>query len=102
MFGMPLTTFQREVARILAKNRNPDSHIAGGAVINRDEASLRFSDDLDIFHDVAAMVAASAEADAEALRAAGLSIDWQHRGEAVIKAIVSREGNQVRLDWTND
>jgi hypothetical protein len=36
--------------------------IAGGAVINRRETGLRYSDDLDIFHDVAASVAASAEA----------------------------------------
>jgi hypothetical protein len=56
---MPLTLFQRAVARVLAANRNPESHVAGGAVINRGEAGLRISDDLDIFHDVAASVAAS-------------------------------------------
>jgi hypothetical protein len=44
---MPLTAFQRTVARLLAGNRNPESHLAGGAVINRADASLRFSDDLD-------------------------------------------------------
>ena len=46
---MPLTPFQREVARVLATNRNPESHIAGGAVINRGESGLRISDDLDIW-----------------------------------------------------
>jgi hypothetical protein len=32
---MPLTPFQREVVHLLAANRNPESHVAGGAVINR-------------------------------------------------------------------
>src|SRR5208282_410560 len=51
---MPLTPFQKGVARVLIANRTPESHIAGGAVINRAETGLRFSDDLDIFHDLAA------------------------------------------------
>ena len=59
---MPLTPYQREVAQLLAKHRNPESHVAGGAVINRGEVGVRISDDLDIFHDLAAAVAASAEA----------------------------------------
>ena len=54
---MPLTPFQRGVAQILAKHRNPESHVAGGAVINRGEGGVRISDDLDIFHDLAASVA---------------------------------------------
>jgi hypothetical protein len=38
--------------------------VARGAVINRDARSPRFSSDLDIFHDAAASVAASAEVQA--------------------------------------
>ena len=63
---MPLTPFQREIARLLAKHRNPESYVAGGAVINRGTDGVRISDDLDIFHDLAASVATSAEADAKA------------------------------------
>ena len=48
---MPLTDFQKGVARLIATNRKPESHIAGGAVLNRGEAALRISNDLDIFHD---------------------------------------------------
>ena len=43
---MPLTEFQRGVARLIAVNRSPESHMAGGAVLNRgaeDSASLRIS-----------------------------------------------------------
>src|SRR5947207_2948122 len=99
---MPLTAFQREVARILAVHRNPDSHFARGAVINRAAASLRYSDDLDIFHDVAQIVAACAEADAKALREAGYSIEWALRQEGFFRAEASRGEDRVRLDWTND
>ncbi len=99
---MPLTAFQREVAHALAKHRNPESHIAGGAVINRGEAGLRYSDDLDIFHDLAASVAASAEADAQALREAGCTVEWTLRGEGLFKAEVSRGEDRLRLDWTTD
>jgi hypothetical protein len=42
---MPLTA--REVARTLAAHRNPESHVAGGAVINRAETSYRYSDVLE-------------------------------------------------------
>lgn len=99
---MPLTEFQKRVARLLAKNRNPESHLAGGAVIQRGPDGLRFSDDLDIFHDVAAIVAASADADAKVLQEAGFSVVWLHRGEGFIKALVSQDSDQLRLDWTND
>ncbi len=44
-----------------------DSYVAGATVINLDEATPRFSDDLDIFHEAEEAVARSAEADAAAL-----------------------------------
>jgi len=99
---MPLTPFQREVARLLAANRSPESHIAGGAAINRGEAGLRFSDDLDIFHDVAASVIASAEFDAKVLQTAGYTVDWTLRGASIMKGLVSRGESRLRLDWTFD
>jgi hypothetical protein len=99
---MPLTAFQKRVARLLAVNRNPESHVAGGAVINRGEGGVRFSDDLDIFHDAAASVAASAQADAKALQDAGLSVEWTLRGEGMFQAVASGADDRVRLDWTTD
>lgn len=99
---MPLTPFQREVARILAKHRNPESYVAGGAVINRGPGGVRVSDDLDIFHDIAASVAVSAEVDARALREAGYALKWTLQGEAIFRAEVTRGDDRVRLDWTSD
>ncbi|HMC66943.1 MAG TPA: hypothetical protein VKI65_18545 [Gemmataceae bacterium] len=57
---MPLTPLQKDVLRVLASNRNPESHVAGGAVINRLAGSPRYSADLDLFHDVAERVGATA------------------------------------------
>ncbi len=99
---MPLTPFQKGVARIIAKHRNPDSHVAGGAVINRGESGVRISDDLDIFHDLAAIVAASAETDAQALCEAGYAVEWTLRGEGIYRAVVRRDEYRLRLDWTTD
>jgi hypothetical protein len=99
---MPLTLFQKEVARILAAHRNPESHVAGGAVINRSDASLRYSDDFDIFHDAAQSVAACAQIDAKALIGAGYTVTWALRQLGYHKAEVSRGDDQVRLDWTTD
>ena len=104
---MPLTGFQRGVARLLATNRKPESHVAGGAVLNRN-GGLRISDDLDIFHDLLTIsqnapevVGVYAEADEQLLKMAGYSIEWVSRSH-VYKAIVSNGDEHVRLDWTTD
>lgn len=106
---MPLTEFQKGVARFIAANRTLESHVAGGAVINRGEAGLRISDDLDIFHDAsesgltaAQRVAACADADERLLREAGYSVEWMMRGAGLFRALVHRGEDHVRLDWTTD
>ncbi len=97
------------MARVIAANRKPDSHIAGGAVINRGDGAARISDDLDIFHDTltinqnaAEIVNASADADEKLLKEAGYSVDWLLRQGAIVKAVVSRGNDHVRLEWTSD
>ena len=99
---MPLTDFQKRVARLIATNRSPGSHIAGGAVINRGESALRISKDLDIFQDAAEIVASCAEADERLLKEAGYSVEWEARGVGLYRAVVSRDGEHVRLDWSFD
>jgi hypothetical protein len=101
---MPLTEFQKGVARLIAKNRKPESPIAGGAVINREDTALRISNDLDIFQDTAGIVAQCAEADERVLKEAGYLVEWEIRNDRdqFFRAIVSRDGEQVRLDWSSD
>src|ERR1700677_3972597 len=76
--GMPLTEFQKSVARVIAPNRTPESHIAGRAALNRGDAGLRISDDLDIFNDAltirqntAEFVSACVDADERLTKEAG-------------------------------
>ena len=99
---MPLTAFQKWVAHILAANRNPESHVAGGAVINRSDASVRYSEDLDIFHDAAESAAGCAELDVQVLRQAGCSVEWMLRETGFYRASVERGEDTLRLDWTHD
>ena len=82
---MPLTDFQRGVVRLIAANRKPESHVAGGAVLNRGEAGLRISDDVDNFHDAppivenaAEIVRTSAERDAKLLAERGVFSRLDH------------------------
>jgi hypothetical protein len=58
---MALTPLQRRILRIIAKNRSPDSHIAGGAPLAR--ISGRVSDDIDVFHDAEEAVLRAVEMD---------------------------------------
>lgn len=100
--AMPLTAFQSSVAHLLAGQRSPESHVAGGAVINRTDNSLRYSDDIDIFHDAAESVASCAEADARVLQEAGCSVAWVRRHEGHYAADVSQGDDSVRLEWSTD
>src|SRR5258707_11500298 len=58
--GMALTNIQREVCRVLAKQRiaSGESYVAGGAV-NTVLRAPRISQDLDLFHDTATALAAT-------------------------------------------
>lgn len=99
---MPLTAFQREVLRLLAGRRTPESHVAGGAVLNRTEDSPRYSADLDVFHDVADSVLCSAAADADVLAAHGLAVEWLLRQPLLQRAKVGRGDQELKLEWCHD
>ena len=99
---MPISAFQAEVLRCIAANRSPDSYLAGATVLHRDEKSPRYSQDLDLFHDVEESVARSAEKDAEVLTAAGYGLDWLLRAPTFHRAIVSRKDRQLRIEWAHD
>jgi len=71
---MPIGSFEREVLRLLAVNRNPDSYVAGATVLNQDPASPRTSKDVDVFHDTIESLAQSADGDIATLRASGFEV----------------------------
>lgn len=105
---MPLTAFQKDILNILAGNRSEESHFAGGIVLNAPEESARFSNDFDIFHELAEEVTRASNRDVESLRLAGFPVETPSRfGEwekdvTFRKAKVSRGGESVEIDWAAD
>src|SRR5262245_57618367 len=103
---MPLTPFQKEVLAVLTANRSPESHFAGGLVINAAEDSPRFSHDFDIFHDAAEAVERWSESDAALLTARGYVVAPLHspwKGPSTFrKARVTKDGDEVEIDWAAD
>jgi hypothetical protein len=84
---MALTNIQREVCRVLARQR-----IASG----------RISQDLDLFHDTAAALEATWGADRAALLDAGYGIEVVRERPTFVEAIVRRGTEAVILQWTHD
>ena len=74
---MPLTPFQREILALLAANRSPDSYLAGGAALHFAPNSIRYSDDLDYFHDSERRVTEAFHADSTLLHEAGYGVEGQ-------------------------
>jgi hypothetical protein len=103
---MPVTDFQYAVLKVLAKNRSPESHFAGGMVMHIQADSARYSHDFDIFHEAALQVERASNADVRSLQAAGYSVkylagDW-HRTSTFRKAEVALGGESVEIDWAAD
>jgi hypothetical protein len=99
---VPLTAFQQSVLRLLARNRTPDSYLAGGAALHFAPNSQRFSNDLDFFHDSEERVASAFAADAELLREAGFTVEVELSQPGHIRSLVSRGEDSTRIDWAHD
>jgi hypothetical protein len=97
---MPPSDFQARVLRLIAGNRSPESHVAGGLALNVDLA--RLSADIDIFHDVQADLERIADADGRTLKAAGLTVEWFRRFPNIHSAKVSGADGATELDWAID
>ena len=101
---MPLGAFERQVLRLLAQNRNPDSFVAGATVLHQRTDSLRVSKDTDVFHDIPESIAAAVERDTAVLREHGYhvrsfthnlpsSADWSAKAPVVRRS----NGFTIRL-----
>ena len=98
---MPLTKLQSDILTTIARQRGPDSYVAGGIAINRD--GPRFSNDIDIFHDGNERLAAVVEADLTQLRAHGFETSLvgaqltDKRGASIARGI-----ERTKIDWVAD
>jgi hypothetical protein len=99
---MPLTQLQADVARLIAINRSPSSHLAGGAGLHIEPDSLRTSNGLDYFHDAEALVGQAFAADRSVLEAAGYGVEVTLSQPGFVRAIVGRGGDATKVDWAHD
>jgi hypothetical protein len=99
---MPLGDFEREVLRLLAANRNPDSFVGGATVLHQGPESLRASRDIDVFHDTAESLAGCAAGDKAALQAAGYAVEPGSQEASFHRALIRRGGQETKIEWVQD
>jgi hypothetical protein len=99
---MPLAPLQRQIARLIAVNRSPRSHLAGAAALHLEQKSPRTSDDLDYFHDEERLVAEAFAADRKLLESNGYSVAPTLSQPGFVRAIVSRRDKATKVEWAHD
>jgi len=99
---MPLTAFQSELAKLLAGNRTFDSYLAGGAAIHFEANSIRYSEDLDYFHDSEKRVAEAFAVDEAILLANGISIKREMHQPGYIRVIARKGAEASKIEWAHD
>lgn len=99
---MPLTDFQAGLARLLAENRTFDSYLAGGAAILIEPNTMRFSRDLDYFHDTEERVAEAFAADRSVLEAHGYVLKLDLSQPGYVRAVVSKDDHATKVEWAHD
>ncbi|MBI3207005.1 MAG: hypothetical protein HYZ29_36040 [Myxococcales bacterium] len=99
---MPLTAFQAGVARLLSRNRTPDSYLAGGAALHIEPTSKRYSNDLDYFHDSEERVASAFAEDRALLGSEGYAVEVLLNQPGFIRAIVKKAAGETKVEWAHD
>src|SRR5881296_2136244 len=99
---MPLGVFEREVLRLLASNRNPDSFVAGATVLHQTHASPRISKDIDVFHDTAESILDAVRKDTATLTDHGYSIEIPRPQPTFYRGFVRKGSQQTKIEWVYD
>ena len=97
---VPLATIQRNILRLLAAHRDPESYVAGSTPLNRD--APRYSGYIDIFHDREERVAQAAQQDAALLLEHGYALKWVRRDPSMFAVLASRADETTKLEWVAD
>jgi hypothetical protein len=99
---MPLGDFEKNILRLLAANRNPESYVAGATVFLRREDSHRQSQDIDVFHDTVQSLKQASTQDATVLQSNGYTLAWAETQETLQRATVSKDGRSTKMEWAYD
>jgi hypothetical protein len=74
--------------------------VGGSTPLNRN--TLRYSGDIDVFHDREERVSAAALADARTLEDAGYRVTWLRQLPSIYTAQISTANQSTRLEWVTD
>jgi hypothetical protein len=99
---MPLGQFEAEILRLIARNRNPESFVAGATILHQSKNSPRRSKDIDLFHDTAESIVEAVSKDTAVLRANGYELVIAHPQPTFQRGIVSRDRRQTKIEWLYD
>jgi hypothetical protein len=99
---MPLMPEQIDIAKLLANQRSPDSHLAGGAALHLEPNTRRYSKDLDYFHDSVERVASAFAADSNLLKAHGYQVLVEMQQPGYIRCLVKKGKTSTKIEWAHD
>jgi hypothetical protein len=100
---VPLTPFQKQLLADLTAGPPDDlGYLAGGAALHFEPNSVRFSRDLDFFHDSVERVAAAFERDSKRIEALGYTRQVVVSQPGFVRAVVTRGPESTRVDWAHD
>lgn len=101
---MALTRLQRDVCRLLAAARREsgESYVAGGVALSVALNTARLSRDLDVFHDTTEAVARSWDRDRATLERSGFAVRTLRERPGYVEAVVSRQGQDLVIEWARD
>ena len=100
--AVPLTPYQQSLLAALSRERTGAGYLAGGAALHFAPNSVRFSEDLDVFHDSVGQVAQDFESDRTRLEAGGYKVAVELSQPGFIRATVSRGTDATRVDWAHE
>lgn len=99
---MPVTAFQAEIAKLLSVNRRHDSYLAGGAALHFEPNSIRYSQDLDYFHDSEIRVSEAFSSDRALLIQEGIDVKIEMNQPGYIRVIVRKGLEATKIEWAHD
>ncbi len=99
---VPLSHFQKELLKVLCKNRTEDSHLAGGSALHFEADSIRYSEDLDFFHDSDIRVASAFAEDQSLLLDKKYKVNVEIRQPGYIRALVTKADGATKVEWAQD
>ena len=97
---MPLSKLQIEILQLLASHRDPESFVGGSTPLNRN--TLRYSGDIDIFHDREERVSLAANEDYLTLQSAGYNVKWFRQFPSIHTAQIVTDDDSTRMEWVAD